>query len=293
MKKNTKISLFDILNAIAMLLVLVICIYPFLYELAISLSDGKAVASGKVVLLPVGLNFHSFTYILTAERLGVARSFVNSVLYTFAGTVAAVIVTFMTAYVLTRRKFGARKVIMTAFMVTYVFEAGIIPTFIIQNGLGFVNNPLVMVIPMAINTFLLIIMRTFLNQIPVALEEAAIIDGATDFQTMARVYFPLSKPAIATITLFYAVQKWNDFLTPLIYLKKDTLKPLQLLLYNYTVAANTTGSPLENLSVNGYMLSFRTLTAAIIIITIIPILLVYPFAQKYFTSGLLMGSVKE
>lgn len=293
MKIKNKVSLFDIINTTIMLIIMVICVYPFLYELALSLSDGKAVASGKVVLFPIGLNFHSYIYVLTATRLGVLRSFLNSVGYTFFGTILAVAVTFTTAYVLTRKKFGARKIIMTAFMITYIFEAGIIPTYIIQNKLGFVNNPLVMIIPMAINTFLLIIMRTFLNQIPDALEEAAVIDGASDFQIMTKIYFSVSKPAIATITLFYAVQKWNDFLTPLIYLQKENLRPLQLLLYNYTVAANTTGSPLENLMVNGVMLSFRTLTASIIIITIIPILLLYPFAQKYFTSGLLLGSIKE
>lgn len=286
-------TLFDIFNTLLMLLVLALCIYPFLYELAIALSDGKAVAAGKVTVLPAGLNVHSFTYILTAERLGVLTGLINSILYTMSGTLLAVIVTFMTAYVLTRKKFRARKVIMTAFMVTYVFEAGLIPTYIILNGLGFVNNPLVMVIPAAISTYLLLIMRTFLSQVPQALEEAAMIDGANDFQTMWRIYFPASKPAIATISLFYLVQKWNDFMTPLIYLKKEALRPLQLVLYNFTVTTNSMGSPLENVYVDGVMLSYRTLTAAIVIITIVPVLCAYPFAQRYFTTGLMIGSVKE
>lgn len=136
-------------------------------------------------------------------------------------------------------------------------------------------------------------MRTFLSQVPSSLEEAALMDGANDWQIMMRIYFPISKPAIATIALFYLVQKWNDFLTPLIYLKKEILRPLQLVLYNFTVTTNGLGSPLENVYVDGIMLSYRTLTAAIVIITIVPILCAYPFAQKYFTSGLMVGSVKE
>lgn len=284
---------FDVLNCILMLFVLVLCIYPFLYELAISLSDGKAVAAGKVTFFPIGFNLHSFVYVLTAERLGVLTGLWNSVLYTFFGTIVAVVVTFMTAYVLTRKKFRARTVIMRAFMITYVFEAGLIPTYIVQNALGFVNNPLVMIIPAAISTYLLIIMRTFLMQVPATLEEAAMIDGANDFQIMWRIFFPASKPAVATITLFYIVQKWNDFMTPLIYLKKEALRPLQLVLYNFTVMTNAAGSPLENVYVDGVMLSYRTLTAAIVIITVVPILCAYPFAQKYFTTGLMLGSVKE
>ena len=284
---------FDVLNCILMLFVLVLCIYPFLYELAISLSDGKAVAAGKVTFFPIGFNLHSFVYVLTAERLGVLTGLWNSVLYTFFGTIVAVVVTFMTAYVLTRKKFRARTFIMRAFMITYVFEAGLIPTYIVQNALGFVNNPLVMIIPAAISTYLLIIMRTFLMQVPATLEEAAMIDGANDFQIMWRIFFPASKPAVATITLFYIVQKWNDFMTPLIYLKKEALRPLQLVLYNFTVMTNAAGSPLENVYVDGVMLSYRTLTAAIVIITVVPILCAYPFAQKYFTTGLMLGSVKE
>lgn len=291
--KKKRITLFDCINYIIMAAVLVVCVYPFLYELAVSLSDGKAVAAGKVTIVPNGFNFHSFKYVLTASRLGVLSGLINSVLYSAIGTLVAVVVTFMTAYVLTRKKFRARKVIMMMFMVTYVFEAGLIPTYISLNGLGFVNNPLVMIIPAAISTYLLIIMRTFLSQVPSSLEEAALMDGANDWQIMMRIYFPISKPAIATIALFYLVQKWNDFLTPLIYLKKEILRPLQLVLYNFTVTTNGLGSPLENVYVDGIMLSYRTLTAAIVIITIVPILCAYPFAQKYFTSGLMVGSVKE
>ncbi len=291
--KKKKLEVFDVVVVFLMVLVLVICVYPFLYELAISLSDGKAVAAGKVTLLPIGANLLSYSYILTAERLGIVRGFVNSVLYTAVGTIVAVVVTYMTAYVLTRKKFRARKVIMFLFMMTYVFEAGIVPTYIIQSQYGLVNNVLVMILPMAINTYLLIICRTFLSQVPAALEEAATVDGANDWKIMWKIYFPISRPAIATITLFYLVQKWNDYLTPLIYLQKTEMKPLQLILYNFTAMANSTGSPLENILVDGHLLSYQTLTAAIVIITIIPVLLAYPFAQKYFTSGLMVGSVKE
>ena len=295
MKKHSRnnIGVFDIINTIMMILIAILCVYPFLYELALSLSDANAVAAGKVYLLPQGLNLKSFQYIFQAKRLGIVKGFVNSCIYTACGTVVSVAVTYMTAYVLTRKKFGSRKWIVKAFMITYIFEAGLVPTYIVLRSLGFVNNPLVMIIPSAINTFLLIIMRTFLSGVPVALEESATIDGASDFRIMMQIYFPVSTSSVATIALFYAVQRWNDFLVPLIYLQKENLKPLQLVLYNFTVLANATSSPLENISINGVLVSHRTLTAAIIIITIVPILAVYPFAQRYFTSGLLLGSVKE
>lgn len=293
MKKKKRLSVFDIVITIIMAIVLFVCIYPFIYELAISLSDGRPVAAGKITYYPIGANFQSYLYILTAKRLGIVRGFINSVLYTGIGSLLAVVVTFMTAYVCTRKKFRARKIIMFLFLMCYVFEAGIVPTYIVQSKYGLVNNVLVMILPMAINTYLLIICRTFLSQIPASLEEAAVVDGANDWTIMWKVYFPVSKPSIATITLFYLVQKWNDYLTPLIYLKKKEKQPLQLILYNFTAAANSTGSPLENIIVNGHMLSYQTLTAAIVIITIIPILLVYPFAQRYFTTGLMLGSIKE
>lgn len=293
MKKVKKLSCFDIINTFLMLLVIIVCAYPFLYELAIALSDGKAVSAGKVFLFPKDFNWHSFNYILKTERLGILRGFINSVFYTTVGTVVSVMTTFTTAYVLSRKKFRMHKIIIAVFMFTYVFEAGLIPNYLINNNLHLVNNVLIMILPSAISTYLLIITRTFLLQIPDALEESATLDGANDFQIMWHIFFPISKPAVATIALFYAVQRWNDFLIPLIYLKEKKLQPLSLILYNFTVAANSTASPLENIQVNGVLLSYRTLTAAIVIITIVPILLVYPFAQKYFASGLLMGSVKE
>jgi putative aldouronate transport system permease protein len=291
MKKKS--TAFDYVNTILLILLALVCIYPFLNILCVSLSDGKAVMAGKVYIWPADANIYAYKYILSSPRLGVLQALWNSVWYTGVGTVVAVFVTFMSAYVLSRKRFKASKVIMTLFLITYVFEAGLIPNYIINRSLGLVNNPLIMILPPAINTFYLIISKSFLNEIPESIEEAAFIDGANDFQIFSKIFFPISKPSIATIALFYAVTRWNDFLNPLIYLQNDALKPLQLILYSFCISTDRTGSMLENVMVNGVMIMHSNIADAMIFLTIIPIVIAYPFAQKYFTKGILVGSVKE
>lgn len=290
MKK--KIELFDIVNNTVLILVAIVCIYPFINILAVSVSNGTFATAGEIYLLPKGFNLQAYKFILTNGRLGITTGIINSVLYTVVGTILAVFVTFLTAYSLSRKRLKGRNAIMLLFIISWIFEAGIIPNYIINHALGLVNNPLVMIIPGAISTFLLIINRTFLEGLPDELEEAAIIDGANDFQMLWKIFFPLAKPVIATISLFYAVQIWNAFLVPLIYLQDVNIQPLQLILYNFVLHADKQGPALENIVVNGFTLSPKNLQAAVIFISMFPILVAYPFAQKYFTKGLLIGAVK-
>lgn len=291
--KKRKIGLFECINDLILILIGLVCIYPFINIFAVSISNGSEVAAGRVFFLPKGVNFAAYKYILTATRLGVMQGIINSVLYTVVGTVVAVFVTYLTGYVLTRKRFKARNGIMLAFMVTFVFEAGLIPNYIINNALGLVNNPLVMILPTAINTFLLIICRSFLLSVPDSLEEAAFIDGANDFQIMYKIYLPISKSSVATIALFYAVQIWNSFLWPLIYLQDVKLQPLQLILYNFVVSSGQDSTSLENMLYEGSMLMYKNLECAMIFVTMVPILIAYPFVQKYFAKGILIGAVKE
>lgn len=292
-KAKRKLGLFECINDLILILIALVCIYPFINIFAVSISNGNDVAAGRVFFFPKGVTFVAYKYILTATRLGVMQGIINSVIYTVVGTVVAVFVTFLTGYVLTRKRFRAKNVIMLVFMITFIFEAGLIPNYIINNALGLVNNPLVMILPSAINTFLLIICRSFLMSVPDSLEEAAFIDGANDFQIMYKIYLPVSKSAIATLVLFYAVQIWNNFLWPLIYLQDVKLQPLQLTLYNFVISSGQDSTSLENLLYDGHMLMYKNLECAMIFVTMVPILIAYPFVQKYFAKGILIGAVKE
>jgi putative aldouronate transport system permease protein len=289
---RTKPRLFDLTNNTILILIALVCVYPFLYILATSLSDGKEVVSGHVVLFPKGLNIEAYLYILGNPRLGVSSGLLNSFFYTIVGGAVAVTVTFMTAYPLSRKRLIGRYVIMLVFLFTWVFEAGLIPNYIIYNALGLVNSRLVMILPMAVNTFLLIITKSFLDALPYELEEAAVIDGANDWQIMWKVFFPLSKPIIATISVFNAVFIWNQFLIPMIYLQDRGLQPITVVLYNMIINSGKGGTALENITVNGVQLLPQNLQAASIFLAIVPILFIYPFTQRFFTQGMLLGSVK-
>jgi putative aldouronate transport system permease protein len=289
--KRNETAFFDIINNGLMLLVAFICIYPFINILSTSISDGRAIMAGKVLLWPVGINAEAYEYVLLNPQFGVARGFVNSILYTVFGTAFAVAVTFMTGYVLSRKKFTARSVFMLLIMFTQVFDAGMIPYYIIQRALGLVNNPLIMILPGALSATCLLITRSFMAEVPVSLEEAAFLDGANDFQIFLKVFLPVSKPSIATISLFYAINRWNDFTTPLIYFRDENLKPLQLVLYNLVIKQAEDASLFGEIAKNGALIN-RNLQAATVILTVIPIVLVYPFIQRYFTKGIMIGAIK-
>lgn len=289
---RTKLHGFDYINMSVLTLVSIACIYPLWNIFAVSLSDGIHVAASKVYLIPKGLNIETFKYVLNNPRLGVSLGLWNSFVYTVVGTFVAVLATFITAYPLSKKRLAGRKIIMHIFVFTFVFEAGIIPNFIVYKSLGLVNSFWVMIIPGAINTFLLIIMRSFLDALPEELEESAYMDGANDLQTMWKIYFPLARPAIATLSIFYAVSIWNQYLMPMIYLQKQSLKPITVVLYNLIVSGSKDGTSLESMTVNGVQLLPQNLQAAAIFLSVAPILIVYPFAQKYFTKGMLIGAVK-
>ena len=289
MKKR---SAFDFVNAAVLLIVSLICIYPFLYVFFIAASDGTYLARGEVTFLPKGFNLESFRYIVDNPRLSVFVGMENSFLYTILGTVLAVVLTYITAYVLSRRRFRHRYWMMALFVITWVFEAGIIPQYIVYNALGFVDNPTVMIVPGAINTQFLIIAKVFLEGIPQELEEAAFIDGANDWVTLTRIFMPLSKTLLATIGTFYAISIWNQYLLPQIYLKSEGLQTIQQVLKNVVITDSGSSTAFQNVIQNGFTLNQQNLKAAAIVIAMLPIMCLYPFVQKYFKKGILIGSVK-
>ncbi len=293
MNKNKKqIKSFDIVNNAVLLFVAALCVYPFLYIFFVACSDGTFLSRGQVTFLPKGFNLEAFKYIFTSKKLNVFTGLKNSFIYTFLGTLCSVVFTYFTAYALSRPRVKGRNFIMSLFVITWVFEAGIIPQYIIYSGLGFVDNPLVMILPGAINTQFLIICKTFLEGLPGELEEAAFMDGANDFKILSQIFIPLSKPIVATIAMFYAVSIWNQYLNPQIYLKSESLKTIQQVLKQIVITEGTAGTTFRNTVQNGITLNQQNLKAAAVFVAMVPIVCVYPFVQKYFKKGILIGAVK-
>lgn len=288
-KKSAK---FNIVNNTVLLLIALLCVYPFLYVLFIAASDGTYLARGEVTFLPKGFNLEAFRYILTNPRLQVFTGMKNSFIYTILGTIVAMVTTYITAYVLSRPRFRHRYWMMLLFVITWVFEAGIIPQYIVYNAFGFVDNPAVMIIPGAISTQFLIITKTFLDGIPKELEEAAFVDGANDWVIMTRVYMPLCTTLFATIGTFYAISIWNQYLLPQIYLQSDGLQTIQQVLKSVVISDANANTTFKNTILNGITLNQQNLKAAAVFIAMLPIVCLYPFVQKYFKKGILIGSVK-
>jgi putative aldouronate transport system permease protein len=287
-----KLSLFGLVNGTLLCFIAFLCIYPFIYILAISLSEGAQVAAGEVTLLPKGLNIETYRHVLTTERLGILRSVYNSILYTSVGTAFSVTITYLTAYPLSKARLRGATTVMLLFLATWVFEVGIVPAYIVNSKLGFVDNWLVMVIPWGFSTFLLLITISFLRAIPNDFEESAYLDGANDWQIMHRIFLPLSKPVLGTIAIFYAVQIWNSFLIPLIYLQDKALAPIQLVLYQLLIAGDPNTSSIQQIISNGHQIYPQNIQAATMVFAIVPILAFYPYAQRYFNKGIMVGAIK-
>lgn len=273
-------------------IIALICVYPFLYIFFVATSNGTFLQRGEVTFFPKGFNLEAFKYILGNSKFNVWTGFRNSFIYTIGGTFVSMVITYVTAYVFSRDRIKCRFFLMGAFIVTWVFDAGIIPQYIIYNKLGFVDNPWVMIIPGAINTQFLIITKTFIEGIPKELEEAALVDGANDWTILVKVFVPLSRTILATIGTFYAVAIWNQYLIPQIYLKSDNLKVIQQVLKEVVITDAGASTAFKNVIINDITLNQQNLKSAAIFIAMLPIVLVYPFVQKYFKKGIMIGAVK-
>jgi putative aldouronate transport system permease protein len=292
MKYSRSDKAFDAMNSAALLLIAALCVYPFLYVLFLAMSDGKYLSRGEVTFLPKGASLEAFRYILANPRFNVLSGLTNSFLYTIVGTLVSIFCTYITAFVLSRTRFRHRNWIMSFFIITWVFEAGIIPQYIVYSRFGFVDNPAVMIIPGAINVQFLIIARSFLESVPKELEEAAFVDGANDWVILTRIFVPLSSTIIATLGTFYAVSIWNQYLIPQIYLKSSGLQTVQQVLKNVVITDSASGTTFRNLIQNGIILNQQNLKSAAIFISMLPIVCVYPFVMKYFKKGIMIGAVK-
>ena len=284
-----KFSWFDAINIGIMLLLLAVVLYPFLYMLNVSLSGSVYVMKGQVSLWPKGLNLQMYAIALNDQRLW--TGFRNSVLYTASGTAISLLCTAMGAYSLSKKKMLFQKQLLMAIVVTMFFGGGMVPTFLVVKSLGLVDTFWAMIIPGAISAWYLLIMKTFFAGIPQELEEAGKIDGLTDIGMFYRIALPLSKASLATIGLFYAVGIWNNFSTPLLYLRNADLVPLQVVLREIVLSGQTNLQGNFSLGRDQQIVE-ESLKYATILIGTFPILLAYPFLQKYFVKGVTLGSLK-
>lgn len=289
-KQSTGDRVFNAFNILFMCVMMVVMLYPLYYAAIVSISNGNAVLTGSVKLYPVGINFKSYEMIFSDNEIIVA--FLNSVKYTVVGTAINIVLTTLAAYPLSRPRLFGKRVFMAMFAFTMFFSGGMIPMYLIISQLGMINTIWAMVLPGAISTYNMVIMRTFFQGIPYTLQEAAVIDGANEPQILLRIILPLSLPIFSTMTLFYAVGHWNSFMNALLYINKRNMYPIQMILRNMAIMSDnskffsTVGAGTEFTTV------METIRYAVIMVATLPILLVYPFLQKYFVKGVMIGSLK-
>ncbi|MEK4455778.1 MULTISPECIES: carbohydrate ABC transporter permease [Paenibacillus] len=289
MSERTANRTFDIVTTVLVAVAVLLCLAPFIHILSISFSSNRAITSGEVTLLPVEFNLKAYGKVFS--DMSMIRSLGFTVMLTLITTVLSMLMTIIAAYPLTKKHLRGRKTIMFIIVVTMFFSGGIIPEYILVRDLHLLNNMWSLILPGLISPFYLIILISFFNGIPESLEEAAEIDGSSQFGTLLRIVLPLSLPVLATLSLFYGVGRWNGFQDTLMYIQNPDLFPLQLKLYQ--MIQNNMVSELTRLEgASGARITPEGLKAASVIFATVPILLVYPWLQRYFVSGVMVGAVK-
>ena len=285
----------DVFNAVLVAIVLlwlVIVLYPLIYIVSCSFSSGTAVSTGKVLLWPVEPGIGGYKIVFSHKA--VWSGYANTLFYTVFGSIISLIVTMLMAYPLSRRDFSGRKVIMTLVIITMFFGGGLIPSYILVSGLGLTNTRAVILILGALSTGNMIVMRTFFqNSIPHDLLEAAKLDCISDFGYLLKVVIPLSKPVISVILLYCVVAHWNAYFTPLIYLRDRNLFPLQLILQEILSATRIDATQIADSEVlAGIANQVDAMKYSLVVVATVPMLVVYPFVQKFFEKGVMIGSLK-
>ncbi|MHA7964108.1 carbohydrate ABC transporter permease [Paenibacillus sp. CAU 1782] len=280
--------LFSIVNFSLLTIIALITILPFLHVVAGSFTTSAEMAVKKFILIPTIWSFDAYKFIFSTDTI--FRAMGVSAGTTIAGTLFSMLMSCLMAYGLSRRDLDGRRVIMFLVVFTMLFSGGLIPTFLVVKELGLIDSYAALIIPSAISAFNLIILKNFFQNIPEGLEESAKIDGCNDFGILFRIVLPLSMPAIATISLFYAVTYWNTYLSAILYLNDNAKWPIQVLLRQIVVLAS--GLDYSSDLDTAVPPPDQTIKMAVIVVATMPILLVYPFLQKHFAKGALIGSIK-
>lgn len=289
---------FDIINKILVLFITLIIVYPIVFVISASISDPAAVDTGKMWLWPVDITFAGYRRVF--ENSAIWLGYRNTIIYTVVGTLIHLIVLLPSAYALSRKEMMGKKLILWIILFTMMFNGGLIPTYLVVKSLGMLDTMWAIVIPNVVGAWSILVARAFFDQtIPDQLVEASKIDGASDFLIFRKIVLPISMPIIAVMALFHAVGLWNQYFNALIYLSDENKFPLQLILRQILIL-NEASTGADGIGGTGVVESFvdQVKTASlikysIIIISALPLLVVYPFLQRYFVKGVLIGSIKE
>jgi putative aldouronate transport system permease protein len=279
---------FQVVNAVILTLVVVVTLYPFVNILARSFSETVFIRSGQVNLWPKGFNLTTYGRVMSDPMFW--TNYRNTVVYTVVATAIAMVMTTCYAYVLSKKHLKGRGVLVGIAVFTLFFNGGLIPNYVLVSSLGLRNTIWAIVLPNAINVFNLLVMKAFFESLPTELEEAAAVDGLGTYGTLLRIVLPLSKAVIATMVLFYAVSFWNSWFSAFLYMDRLELFPVTVYLRNL-IAGATAGTDQTAASDVGLQIA-ANIQAVTIVLTVLPIMLVYPFIQRYFVSGVLLGAVK-
>lgn len=289
-KRSVGEIIFDSFNIVLLIVLAFLFLYPMWYVLVASLSSGHAIARGQVNFWPVGFNLDAYQKVFANQEIWTA--YLNTIFYVTVGTAINLVLTTLGAYPLSRQDLYGRGLFMGIIVFTMFFSGGLIPIYLNARDLGLYNTRWALLLPPGISAFNLIVMRTFFQTIPDSLIESAKIDGANEFKILARIVLPLSKPVLAVMVLFYAVAHWNSWFNALIFLRDRSLFPLQLLLREILIQASAaemaTGITTREITTISESIKYAT-----IIVSTLPVLVIYPFLQKYFVQGVMIGAIKE
>lgn len=290
-KKTSDERIFDaVVYAIAAVIIIIV-LYPLLFIVSASFSDPAKVLNGEVWLLPKGVSLDAYTNILHNDKIWIGYR--NTIMYTVVGTVINIIMTILAAYPLSRPDLPGRGAIMVLITLTMFLSGGLIPTYLLVKELGMVNTMWALIVPGAIATYNLIVMRTyFQSSIPWELQEAAHMDGCSNWRLLFSIILPLSKPILAVMVLFYAVGHWNSFFPALIYIRDEALHPLQLVLREILMISQSAAIEGGSVGLEDQILLSESIKFAVIIVSTLPVLIMYPFVQRHFVKGVMIGSIK-
>lgn len=293
-KNSTADMVYIVITEVILWFMLVIILIPLVYIVSSSFSSPEAVGNGWVYLWPVDFSLKGYAAVFTTEKVWIG--FRNSIFYTVVGTFINIVVTMLAAYPLSRRDLKGRGVVTVIFTFTMLFSGGMIPTYLLVRDLKMINTVWAMLIPGAMSVYNVIIARTYIqSSIPFDLYESASLDGCTDDRYLISVVLPLAKPIIAVLVLWYAVGHWNQYFNAMIYLRDSNLLPLQIVLRNFLIVEDMNDSSLATMSMEEYMdkLYLKNLYQySLIVIASAPVMMLYPFIQKHFVKGIMLGSLK-
>ncbi len=280
---------FRVVNVVVLSLVVVVTMYPFVNILAQSLSSEAAINAGQVNVVPRGFNLQTYEVVMGDRAFW--RGYANTVLYTVVGTAISMFLTTCFAYAVSRRHLKGRTFFITFAVFTMFFNGGLIPNYVLVTSLGLNNTIWAIVLPNAVSVFNLLVMKTFFEAMPEELEEAAAVDGLNTYGILLRIVLPLSKAVLATMTLFYAVTHWNAWFQAFLYLDRADMFPVTIYLRNMIAGVTTSTSMQATTESAGQVAA--NIQSVTMVLTVLPIVMVYPFIQKYFVSGVMLGSVKQ